>query len=263
MKNYVPLFLANIFAGLAAWAIWSVIQDRSSHFAEPMATVVTASKDIPANEILRPEHMLAQPVRTAARPRDAISWKSRSRAAGQQTLHAISAGDFILVSDLGHPDRHVGGLIPEGQWAVPLPVGGSLAKVLRPGDEVAVIASFSGASALAGLDAVDQARSVQRDETTAVVLPRVRVLTTYRDIEQEGEPAGGHIIVSLPPQEALVLIAAQRRAEITLALRRPGDTSVARRCLAGKVDGKTFEAMFQQMDSVVLSAAQTKRPPVD
>ena len=54
--------------------------------------------------------------------------------------------------------------------------------------------------------------------------------------------------MALPPQQAQILVAAQRNAELTLALRRGGDEYALSRNGLGVVDEQTFIALLEDLD---------------
>jgi len=56
----------------------------------------------------------------------------------------------------------------------------------------------------------------------------------------------------LPPQQAQVLIAAQREAQLTLALRRSGDAVAINRMDTGMVDADTFDKLLKGLKAVEL-----------
>jgi Flp pilus assembly protein CpaB len=62
------------------------------------------------------------------------------------------------------------------------------------------------------------------------------------------------LILGLKPQEAQILIAAQQKFKLTLALRRPGDETAINRLDVGMVDSESFNKLLNGMESVTLSA---------
>ena len=126
-------------------------------------------------------------------------------------------------------------------------INGATAGVAQPGDEVAVIATFSVDMPVPTAD-LSQAPQKKSKEVTLVLFPRVRVLQNGGRSKQ-GE-IGAEIVLALPPQQAQVLIAAQGKARLTLALRHPGDDSALRRSDAGMVDEVTFQQLLNKVPAV-------------
>jgi Flp pilus assembly protein CpaB len=137
------------------------------------------------------------------------------------------------------------GLVGEGEWAVAINVAN--ASVAQPGDEVAVIATFPVEQAVATAD-LSQAPQKNSKEVTLVLFPRVRVLENVGNTKRD--ETGEEIVLALPPQQAQVLIAAQNKARLTLALRRPGDDSALSRSAAGVVDETTFQELLKAVPTV-------------
>jgi len=57
------------------------------------------------------------------------------------------------------------------------------------------------------------------------------------------------LILALPPQQAQVLIAAQGKSRLTLALRRPGDDAAINRIDTGMVNEETFDKLMQGLNT--------------
>ena len=183
-----------------------------------------------------------------ARPAQAIPWSQHQMAIGQKALRAVSQGDYILLTDIGL-SRSMGNIVGEGEWAVTLSLpGGGISRVIQPGDEVAVIGTFSIDQTVESADLSAQAEIVSK-QATLVLFPRVRVLDVGGQ-SAGGQDIGSEVIVALPPRQAQVLIAAQRQADLVLALRRPGDEGTISRADAGMVDADTFNKLLEGLEPV-------------
>jgi Flp pilus assembly protein CpaB len=243
MKNYIPLILA-VLLGLAAVLAVSRMINKNRQAPEEEAWVVAAQRDLKEGDVLQAESAQKKVIPVLARPAEAIVWSRRSLIVGQTLKRPIRAGDYILISDL-NLTRSMSSLVGEGEWAVTINVAN--ASMAQPGDEVAVIATFPVEQAVPTAD-LSQAPQKKSKEVTLVLIPRVRVLENGGNAKR-GE-SGAEIVLALPPQQAQVLIAAQGKARLTLALRRPGDGSALSRSSAGMVDETTFQHLLNEVPAV-------------
>jgi Flp pilus assembly protein CpaB len=118
---------------------------------------------------------------------------------------------------------------------------------VQPGDEVAVIGTFKIKSQIKTADLAAAPEEIAR-EATLVLFPRVRVLDVG-SLSTGGEQTAGELILALPPQQAQVLVAAQNKARLTLALRRPGDDAAINRIDTGMVNEETFDKLLQGLEA--------------
>lgn len=252
MKNFIPLILAVLLGLAAVLAVGRLLQARKQT-VEKTTTVVAVARDLNAGDVLTTDSIMEKKVPVSARPAQAIFWSRSEMVVGQKALRSIAQGDYVLLSDVGL-SRSMAAIVGEGEWAVSLTVpGGGIAKIVQPGDEVAVIGTFRITSQVASADLAAAPEEVAQ-EATLVLFPRVRVLDV--GLQAGGEEAGGvgDLILSLPPREAQVLVAAQRKAQLTLALRRPGDDAAINRMDSGMVDATTFAKLLKGLAPVELPA---------
>ena len=250
MKNYVPLIMAVILGFAAVLAVSRVLSERKQA-EEDTVSVVKAARAITRGERITQDSVLKQRVPVSSRPVQAVSWADQPRIQGQEALRDIVEGDYILLSDIGMT-RSMASIVGEGEWAVSLTVDGSgIAQIVQPGDEIAIIGAFSVQQTVTSADQSADVE-VESKEIVATLFPRVRVLDTGQDSGMDEGAGGREIIVGLPPSEAQILIAAQRRAELTLALRRTGDDSALRRSDTGVVDEKTFFGLLEGLEQASL-----------
>ncbi len=249
MKNFIPLILAVLFGLAAVLAVGRLLQSRKQ--AQEKTTVVVAvARDISAGEVLTSDAVMEKRVPVSARPAQAIFWPRSEMVIGQKALRSIAQGDYVLLSDVGL-SRSMAEIVGEGEWAVSLTVpAGGIARIVQPGDEVAVIGSFRIRSQVKSADLAAAPEEVART-ATLVLFPRVRVLDVGT-LSTGGEATAGELILALPPQQAQVLIAAQEKAHLTLALRRPGDEAAINRIDTGKVDDETFDKLLQGLETFAM-----------
>jgi Flp pilus assembly protein CpaB len=241
MKNFIPLVLAVLLGLAAVLAVGRLLQSRKQA-EEKTSAVVAVARDINAGDVLTADSVMEKKVPISARPAQAIFWSRSEMVVGQKALRAIAQGDYVLLSDVGL-SRSMADIVGEGEWAVSLSVpAGGIARIVQPGDEVAVIASMQITSPVKSADLSAKPEEVAR-EATLVLFPRVRVLDVGT-LSSGGEATAGELILTLPPQQAQVLIAAQAKARLTLALRRPGDDAAIDRIDTGMVNDQTFEKLL-------------------
>ena len=244
MKNSIPLILAVVLGLAAVFAVGRVISSNIAQ-KEDMIDVVAAQRDIPAGETLAEGFYRPKKVPRSALPAQAIMWNKAPMLNGQKLLVNKSAGDYIYLSDF--QTQGIGNVVGEGEWAVAIQLPSrSIASMLKPGDEVAIIATFQ----------VEEKQKNQesgkngKKEVTTVLFPRVRVLEIGGGLYASDQ--SGTLVLQLPPQQAQTLIAASRIASLYPALRRPNDSSALNRLDAGVVDMSTFQKLLEGQETVVI-----------
>ncbi len=255
MKNFIPLILAVVL-GLAAVLAVGRLLSAQRHAQEDTITVVAAARDIQQGQEITQDIIRPKEIPVSALPAQAIAWTRGEMIVGQKALRPVTVNDYVLLSDVGF-SRSLANVVGEGEWAVSLTLPRSgLGRLVQPGDEVAVIGNFK-VEVLERTTDLAAPEVVTTKEATLVLFPRVRVLDVT---SAQGAGGGGSdIILALPPQQAQVLIAAQRRADITLALRRPNDDSSLNRMDAGMVDEETFRELLQGLNSVAVPQVPDRR----
>ena len=246
MKNFIPLVLAVLLGLAAVLAVGRLLQARKQA-AEKTTTVVAVTRDVTAGEQLTSDSIMEKKVPVSARPAQAIFWTRAEMVVGQKALRSIAAGDYVLLSDVGL-SRSMADIVGEGEWAVSLTVpAGGISRIVQPGDEVAVIGTFKIKSQVKTADLAAAPEEIAR-EATLVLFPRVRVLDVGT-LSTGGEQTAGELILALPPQQAQVLVAAQTKSRLTLALRRPGDEASINRLDTGMVNEETFDKLLQGLEA--------------
>lgn len=255
MKNFIPLILAVVL-GLAAVLAVGRLLSAQRHAREDTINVVAAARDIRQGQEITQDIIRPKEIPVSAVPAQAIAWTRSEMIVGQKALRPVTVNDYVLLSDVGF-SRSLANIVGEGEWAVSLTLPRSgLGRLVQPGDEVAVIGNFQVQVVERTAD-LAAPEVVTTKEATLVLFPRVRVLDVTS--AQGAGGAGSEIILALPPQQAQVLIAAQRRADITLALRRPNDDSSLNRLDAGMVDEETFQELLRGLNSVAVPEVPDRR----
>lgn len=257
MKNTIPLAVAVVLGAAAVFAVSRMIKRGTSTDEANYIYVVAATRDItPKDDGIKESWIKKRRVDAASAPIKAIMWSQANSVINQKTLRTIARGDYILSSDVSGVELRLSGLVAEGEWAVPVTFSDpSLVKFMQPGDEIAILGAYSQKETKKKIDHSEKAEVIER-QALSVIFPCVRILDigkgdgVRRDEDSVG--SAGTIVVALNPQQASVLVAAQREMELFPALRRPNDVSVRRRRDVGLVNDKTFSDLKQGLDVVVL-----------
>jgi len=257
MKNVVPLIIAIVLGAAAVFAVSRMIRPSGADAEREYVDVVAAARDItPKDDEIKDSWLMKRTVELSSMPTKAIPWSRMNMVVRQKSLRAIAKGDYILSSDISGVDIRLSGLLAEGEWAVPVTFADpALVRFLQPGDEIAVMGAYEMKEEKKKIDMSEKAE-VKEKQAMSVIFPCVRILDIGKgDGVRRGEEGAGTVIVSLNPQQAMTLVAAQREMELYPALRRANDASVRRRRDVGLVGDGTFEHMKTGLNLVTISDA--------
>ena len=242
MKNFIPLILAVVLGLAAVFGIRHLLAERETATAATVAVVV-AAQDVPANTALTESVLAKREVPRNAVPAKAIMWEQRALVLRQKSMRNVMRGDYIQWSDMGRADG-VSNLIGEGEWAISVPFSDSaIGAMLRPGDEIAIVGTFDAVSKVAS----NNEKTSSRARVTATILPRVRIVSV-------GGENASTIVLSLKPEQAQLLIDAQRVASLYPALRRPNDETNLDRLKTGMVTSTTYDQLLSGQKLIELPA---------
>ena len=236
MKNFIPLILAVVLGLAVVFGINHVLAEKEKG-ATAMVSVVAAAQKIPVGGIVTSSVLVKRDIPRSAMPAKSVLWSQRQLILKQKALKVITGGDYILWSDLGGSEG-VSSLIGEGEWAISVPFSdAAIGSMLRPGDEIAIIGTFNETDNSSKM-ILDGSKNVntRSSRVTLTVLPRVRIVSVSGD-------NGSVVIVALKPEQAQLLIDAQRVANLYPALRRPNDDRNLDRIKTGKVAPATYEKL--------------------
>ena len=256
MKNTIPTVLAVLLAAAAVFAVSRLARQKDGDAQTQYVDVVCAANDLKAGTELTEGALSRRRVDVEAVPAKAILESQRNRVLGQRTMRPVASGDYILLDDIEGRGLSLPDLVGEGEWAVPVTFAdASLVQFLQPGVEIAILGTYTLNRTVPKADATERPDEV-KEEATSVVFPRVKILDIgYGDglrRETYGRRGQGTIVVSLPPQQAATLVAAQRTMDLYPALRRPGDGGTMKRRDVGMVTEKTFEGLRGGLERVSL-----------
>lgn len=247
MKNFIPLILAVVLGLAVVFGINHVLAEKERGVTATVS-VVAAAQPIPVGGVITASVLVKKDIPRNAMPAKAVPWGQRELLLKQKSLKVITSGDYILWSDLGGSSG-ISSLIGEGEWAISVPFSDSaIGSILRPGDEIAIIGTFTEKSRTNNI-MVDGKRAASNasKRVTLTVLPRVRIVSV------SGEN-GSVVIVALKPEQAQLLIDAQRVANLYPALRRPNDDNNIDRLKTGKVAPATYERLVTGQKIIELPA---------
>ena len=248
MKNVIPLVVAVI---LGLVAVFAVSRTMSGHHDEnvEMVEVVSASRMLNEGEYVTEGFINPRMVAVSSLPKQHIKWSNRNMIIGQQLIHPVAKGDYVLLSDVGGVTTSKGNIIGEGEWGVPVAFADiTLVKMLQPGDEIAIVGTYNLQERVKRGKDIDAATDVIQRQVTTVIFPRVRIL----------ELTANGVLLSLPPQQALALTAIQQQASLFPLLRKTNDTKALNRKDGGIYESKTLSKLADNLNPIDLPATPTE-----
>ncbi len=245
MKNIIPLVVSVILGLAAVYLVSRLLFENKNADLENKVSVVVAARDLDARDELSLGSLTYKDIPESAVPRNALLWENVGLAYGQQLPHAVSQDDYILMTDI-RIQTTLGDCARQGEWTVPVTFSDpALVKMLMPDDEIAIISTYVSQNVSIDKDmTVSDGSGVKMTESreTSVLLPCVRVIGIANEQGSFRESGGssGTVFVSLPPQQAMILIAAQRESELYPVLRKRNDSVALNRKDGGVVNADTF-----------------------
>jgi Flp pilus assembly protein CpaB len=253
MKNTLPLVIAVVLGFAAVFMVSRMVSSKQEGAVVQRVGVVTAGRELAQGEVVKEDFIAIRHVPIEVVSPRHVKWENKNMILGQNVLRAVGRGDYITLNDVGSSSS-LGRRVAEGEWAVPVTFSDtSLLQFLQPGDEVAILGTFSVKTTLPSTD-LSKPPTVVEERATSVVLPNVRILDVGVGDGMTGDLGAKPktVVVSLPPQQASMLIAAQQTAELYPALRRSDDPSARNRQDGGVVDETTFDGLRKGLKSVVI-----------
>lgn len=245
MKNTIPLVVAVILGLLAVFAVSRTLSKNGSSQYGKEIVVLVANGNLKSGAILSAENFREREVPLQHAPKQHILGDQSASIIGQVISRDIVSGDYIQWGDIGQASS-LGESVGEGEWAVAVTfANGSLVKMLKPGDEIAVVGTFRVSEEVetGSADQDKATKTVERDVTT-VLFPQVRIM---------GMAGSGGVLLSLPPEQALTVIAAEEQAgSLYAVLRRPHDEKATNRKDCGQFDGSAFTKMLSGCKEIVI-----------
>ncbi len=245
MKNIIPLVVSVVLGLAAVYIVSKLLFEKEENDTENKVSVVVAARALDAHDELTQGSLTYKDIPQSAVPKNALLWENVSLAYGQQLPHAVSQDDYILMTDI-RIQTTLSDCARQGEWTVPVTFSDpALVKMLMPDDEIAIISTYvsPGVTVDKNMTAGDGSGvKMTESRETSVLLPCVRVIgiANEQGSFREGGSSSGTIFVSLPPQQAMILIAAQRESELYPVLRKRNDSAALNRKDSGVVNADTF-----------------------
>jgi pilus assembly protein CpaB len=256
------IILAAVILGLiAAYMIYRLESNREKQAKEHWVPIVTAREDIPARTKITSDMVTLIPY-----PKDLLTVgaiQDRKDVEGHITMVRLKAKEQIRATDLLGAGQSAGISydIPDGMRAIAIGADEvkAVGSTVKPGDRVDILATYSD--------------PVAHQETTQMILQNVLVLAINQG-ETETQGKGGaktSMTLAVKPEEAELLLAADRAGSLRVMLRSPQDKSVVQsqgvtvRDLQGK---KTFELSTTPPDAgratpiIISPPANRQRPEI-
>ena len=253
MKNKVPVVIAVALGLLAMFVVSRFLKNDVAEVQRPTVMIVAAAKDItPGDGPVKESWLMRREIDADSCPLKAVLWQEVQRVIGQKVVRTVVRGDYVLSSDVQAVDIRLDTAVGEGEWAVPVTFSDStLTRFLQPGMEIAILATRLMREEKRGKDLTAKPEIVEK-RATSVLFPCVKILDVGSgDATRRADDMGGSMIVlSVTPQQAAMLIAAQRTMELYPALRRTDDPSAVMRRDVGIVTEDTFQALGENLDTV-------------
>jgi len=212
------IILAAVVLGLiAAYMIYRLESNREKQAKEHWVPIVTAREDIPARTKITSEMVTLIPYPKELLTVGAI--QDRKDVEGHITMVRLKAKEQIRSADLLGEGQSAGVSydIPEGMRAIAIGADEvkAVGSTVKPGDRLDILATYSD--------------PVLHQETTQVILQNVLVLAINQgdtDQQAKGGGAKSSMTLAVKPEEAELLLAADRAGNLRVMLRKPQDTAV-------------------------------------
>jgi len=244
MKNTIPLVIAVILGLLAVFTVSRTLARSSSGQMGKPVQVLVANGNLKSGTVISAENVRGVEVPLSYVPKQHVLAAQKASILGQVLSRDVAASDYLQWNDVGQMSS-LGESVGEGEWAVPVSFSnGALVKLLKPGDEIAVVGMFKVVEEVdSGSADKDAAKKRVERTVTTVLFPQVRIM---------GFAGTGSVLLSLPPEQALTIISAQAEATLYAALRRPHDDKATNRKDSGQFDGSAFVDMLSGCKKVAV-----------
>ena len=211
------IILAAVVLGLiAAYMIYRLESNREKQAKEHWVPIVTAREDIPARTKITSDMVTLIPYPKELLTVGAI--QDRKDVEGHITMVRLKAKEQIRSADLlgGGQNAGIVNDIPEGMRAIAISADEvkAVGSTVKPGDRVDILATYSD--------------PVAHQETTQMILQNVLILAINQG-ETDTQGKGGaksSMTLVVKPEEAELLLAADRAGSLRVMLRSPQDKTV-------------------------------------
>ena len=248
-KNVIPLVLAVVLALAAVFAVNRLIAQKTPMAGEEIVDVIVAARTLKPGETINASSLAKKSIPRTAAPTKAVFWKQGSVILNQKVLTGVSEGDYLVLDNIG-VSKGLSDMIGDGEWGIPVSLnGGAITSRLRPGDEIAIIATYPVKKPEAEKHEFESKNERKTNTVTTVLFPRVKILALDGNQQQGGD----QFVLALTPAEAQIIVAAQANGiELSPALRRPYDTQNLNRKDTKMVTKDVFDKMTVGVELVTI-----------
>jgi Flp pilus assembly protein CpaB len=204
--------VATFFIGMAGFYLYTSRLQREMRGGDPTAVLIVRG-DVALGAALTDQNLGEVLVPSRYLDRRRILAQDKAKVLGVAVDEALQMGDGLLWSDLrdGSAHQRLAAKVPVGQRAYNLPPRTNpLGSMLQAGDRVDVL--------------------LERHQTSELVLERVLVLSVGGSLEssaprpdKKGVASNTGVTVSVAPDQAAALLAAEGKGALRLVLRNPAD----------------------------------------
>ncbi len=263
MKQKIILLVA-LLAGIAAFILSKQnFEGFKTRFQAQFAKrqVIAAARNLPIGTTITMADIGNANVFAQSISGRAVLPDDYTEVIGKKTRTFINDGQPLLWSDIDMPGGGYGGMagvvrLGERAVAVPVDTVAAVSGHVKPNDHVDIIGTFSFPGATGKTAATPGAQQLS-DTVTITILQDVTILATgqlmsRRPSEMEG-PGGDRfgsqyssVTVAVTPREAEMLVFAQQKGKLSLALRNREDVSVEQQL--ENVDFQMLEKNFNELN---------------
>ena len=243
MKNTVPLIVATILGLLAVFAVSRAMSKQGSGKHGKPIPVLVANGNLKSGDTISAENFREFSVPLTYLPKQHILNDQRSLIVGQTLVQDVASGDYLLWNDIGQSSS-IGEGVGEGEWAVSVKFENpDLVRLLKSGDEIAILGMFDiQVEKESNSSDANAPKEIVEKTVTTTLFPQVRIMSVGA--------RGGSVLLSLPPEQALAITAAQREAKLFAALRRPHDDKATNRKNSGVFETEAFVNMLEGCNKI-------------
>ena len=263
MKNIIPLIVSVILGLAAVFVVSKMIVNQDMSQKQSMVAITVAARNIAANDELTQGMLTYKSIPATIVPKNALLWENVNLAYGQKLAHAVSADEFVMLSDIREQST-LAESCRQGEWTIPVTFSDpALVKMLMPGDEIAIVSTrtVQKLSVAPNSEAADSKPvSLTDQKVTSVLMPCVQVIGLGNAKGAFHEPDGttATIFVSLPPQQAVIVLAAQRESELYPVLRKKNDSIALNRKDGGVFTSAMFDTLQKNIPTAELPLVPNK-----
>lgn len=227
LKGKLPLILGIVLGFVAAFMTVNHIKKERQLARKgwELGNILVATTTIKQGEILTNDKMEERPMPLKFITEGMLKPDNRGFVIGQPTVTDIQQGDPLFYYDIQTTDATTGlsKMVKTGGRAVSLNIGGvnAVANWVRPNDHVDIVGIFTDPN-------TRQQFAMTLLENVIVIATGKHTGNTYKTAQKKsggGPLSYGNITVYVLPQEAEILILAQKMGQLTLTLRNEEDVA--------------------------------------